>query len=351
MAAGAAVMQRRLTRNSLQRDSTLKQKLKSLSKSETSKLGDMASITFSCISLYVCFLSYGMIQEMIYKSPRGVKGEKFTFSIFLVLLQCVANSVVAKLCILWRGDPPSSVPWWKFATISCTFITALFCSQSSLKFINYPIQVLGKSCKMIPVMISGSLFHNKRYVLKQYLAVFSMSLGIAAFMYFRSSSKDDDGTVRWEGIALVLASLVLDGYTGPSQESLLRDFKPTTPQLMLGTNLFAIFVALVVSLVFDSFFPAIQFCLRYPEILWQIGLFCMFSAVGQLFIFMTLVRFDALVLTIITTTRKFFSILASVVYFSHEINTFQWSGVFLVFLGLFVNIHHKYTSKAKQHFN
>ena len=44
---------------------------------------------------------------------------------------------------------------------------------------------------------------------------------------------------------------------------------------------------------------------------WDVLLFCLCGAVGQLFIFATIKRFGSLINTLITTTRKFFNILLS----------------------------------------
>ncbi|NWH83451.1 S35B1 protein, partial [Aegithalos caudatus] len=54
----------------------------------------------------------------------------------------------------------------------------------------------------------------------------------------------------------------------------------------------------------------------------------------QSFIFMTVVYFGPLTCSILTTTRKFFTILASVVLFANPISPTQWVGTVLVFLGL-----------------
>ncbi|RLV76346.1 hypothetical protein DV515_00017072 [Chloebia gouldiae] len=50
---------------------------------------------------------------------------------------------------------------------------------------------------------------------------------------------------------------------------------------------------------------------------------------------MTVVYFGPLTCSIITTTRKFFTILASVVLFANPISPMQWVGTVLVFLGEF----------------
>ena len=48
---------------------------------------------------------------------------------------------------------------------------------------------------------------------------------------------------------------------------------------------------------------------------------------------MTVVSFGPLTCSIITTTRKFFTILGSVLLFGNVITSMQWVGTLLVFLG------------------
>lgn len=53
----------------------------------------------------------------------------------------------------------------------------------------------------------------------------------------------------------------------------------------------------------------------------------------QTFIFMTVVYFGPLTCSIVTTTRKFFTILGSVILFGNVMTMMQWVGTILVFLG------------------
>ena len=61
--------------------------------------------------------------------------------------------------------------------------------------------------------------------------------------------------------------------------------------------------------------------------------------------FYTLHNFNSLVLTTITTTRKFFTILSSVVLFGHSLVGPQWIGVALVFVALLLELAAKYSQK------
>jgi len=56
-------------------------------------------------------------------------------------------------------------------------------SFQALQWVNYPTQVVGKSCKPIPVMILGVLFGGKRYPLLKYLFVLLIVIGVALFTY------------------------------------------------------------------------------------------------------------------------------------------------------------------------
>ena len=61
------------------------------------------------------------------------------------------------------------------------------------------------------------------------------------------------------------------------------------------------------------------------------------ACVLQHFIFMTISTFGPLTCSIITTTRKFFTILSSVILFQHPITLLQWFGTTLVFAGLMLD--------------
>lgn len=59
----------------------------------------------------------------------------------------------------------------------------------------------------------------------------------------------------------------------------------------------------------------------------------------QIFIYHTIAHFGPLTCSIITTTRKFFTILASVIIYGHSLLYRQWMGVALVFLGLGFDVY------------
>ena len=91
---------------------------------------------------------------------------------------------------------------------------------------------------------------------------------------------------------------------------------------------------------------AISFCQRHPQIIPEILTFGVASAFGQNFIFITVSEFGPLMCSIMTTTRKFFTILGSVVLFGNTLMTRQWIGTAIVFAGLILNDRFGKTVKA-----
>jgi UDP-galactose transporter B1 len=69
----------------------------------------------------------------------------------------------------------------------------------------------------------------------------------------------------------------------------------------------------------------------YPDVGRNIIIFSIVSAVGQLFIFYSLLVFDSLVCTTITTIRKFMTIVISVAFHGNVLSLVQWLSVAMVF--------------------
>ncbi|ETW09809.1 hypothetical protein H310_00287 [Aphanomyces invadans] len=298
-----------------------------------------------CIGgIYTCYLSYGIFQEKIFKY-RDAEGNKFTATLFLLLIQCIFNSLVAFIATCIWVPKNKSVPLSPFAFSAFSYLGAMLCSNEALKYVNYPTQALGKSCKMIPVMLTGVLLGRKKYSWKEYVSVILITAGIVIFQLGKDSSKG--GKQQTEnsvyGLGLLFTSLFLDGLTGSGQEQMVELHKPSVHQQMLNTNIWAVIYTGIGCLVTGHGLTGFNFCLNNPEIYQSLLFFSMCSALGQNFIYFTLQRFSALTCTTITTTRKFFTILASVLYFGNKLADQQWVGVGVVFTGIGIELTTKYS--------
>ncbi|XP_077316120.1 solute carrier family 35 member B1 [Lithobates pipiens] len=289
------------------------------------------------LGVFVCYFYYGILQETITRGTygEGENKEKFRFALSLVFVQCVANAIFAKILIHFfdsKGKPDRTQSWL-YAACSLSYLGAMVSSNSALQYVNYPTQVLGKSCKPIPVMLLGVTVLRKKYPLTKYLCVLLIVAGVALFMYKPKNSGSSDHAFGY-GELLLLLSLTLDGLTGVSQDHMRAHFQTSSNPMMLNINLWSSLFLGAGILFTGELWEFLSFTERYPFIIYNILLFSLTSALGQTFIFMTVVYFGPLTCSIITTTRKFFTILASVLIFSNPISSLQWVGTFLVFLGL-----------------
>ncbi|XP_075033324.1 solute carrier family 35 member B1 isoform X2 [Mixophyes fleayi] len=306
------------------------------------------------LGVFVCYFYYGILQETITRGSygEGENKEKFRFALSLVFVQCVVNAVFAKFLISFfdtkgKADRTQS---WLYAACSLSYLGAMVSSNSALQYVNYPTQVLGKSCKPIPVMLLGVTVLRKKYPLTKYLCVLLIVLGVALFMYKpKNAGPTADDHLFGYGELLLLLSLTLDGLTGVSQDHMRAQFQTGSNQMMLHINLCSSLFLGAGILFTGELWEFLSFTERYPSIIYNILLFSLTSALGQTFIFMTVVYFGPLTCSIITTTRKFFTILASVLLFSNPISSLQWVGTLLVFLGLGLDAKFGKGSKKPSH--
>lgn len=270
-----------------------------------------------------------MLQEKITRGKYDPEGnDKFTAIQVLVFIQCVVNTLVAK-CILIskrgsaRDFTSDHTPTWLYLCAGLSYVFAMVASSKSLAYVPYPTQVIGKACKPIAVLILGVLWAGKRYGWKKFGCILIIVIGVALFMYDpKKAAKSSSGSASIIGYGelLLLISLTLDGFTGAFQEKMRSEkYKTTEHNMMFNMNKWSC-VALLAGIIFTGEYSTFyEFQAKYPNVWGYILVYSLCSAVGQHFIFVTVVTFGPLMCSVITTTRKFFTILCSVILFRNPL--------------------------------
>ncbi|XP_046651901.1 solute carrier family 35 member B1-like [Daphnia pulicaria] len=289
--------------------------------------------------IFICYFYFGILQERITRGKygEGETQEKFTYTLALVFVQCVVNFAYAKIMLstlMKQGEDKTSRMY--YASSALTYLLAMVCSNMALQWVNYPTQVVGKSCKPIPVMILGVLFGNKSYPMAKYLFILTVVLGVAMFMYKDKpvSAKQEVDSGIGIGEILLILSLIMDGLTGAIQERMKTEYQSKSGHMMLYMNLWSVGYLAFALLITGELFDFAGFISRHPFVLWDLTTFSIASALGQFFIFRMIADYGALPCSIVTTTRKFFTVMASVLYFGNQLSGRQWTGAVLVFAGL-----------------
>eukprot|EP00388_Colpodella_angusta_P003279 GDKJ01011609.1.p1 GENE.GDKJ01011609.1~~GDKJ01011609.1.p1 ORF type:complete len:341 (+),score=68.27 GDKJ01011609.1:33-1055(+) len=314
--------------------------------------------------IYFFYLLSSIAQEGIYTTGNKDISDTFKYPIFLVFAMCFGSALSAWLIVLLMGDGVSrplhvlklrakdsdkSVKSAfnpdiarSFFLISLTYIGAMLCSNYALTQVNYPTQVLVKSAKMVPIVIGGLLIYRHRYPWYDYLSVIIVTVALIVFNLASSKSSGTSNTLL--GIGLCFLSLMCDGLTGPRQDFLNKKYVIKPMDHMLMTNLFACIPSFLAMLVFESTAP-IEFMTRYPDVMSKIATFCLCNTLGQVFIYNALTSLGSLYVALITTTRKFFSVLLSIFFYAHTLLPLQWASVVAVFGALLIQTI--FSQKAK----
>lgn len=306
------------------------------------RLGSQGKFALCGIGIFVCYFYYGILQEKITRGKygEGEAEERFTCIMALVAFQCAVNYLYALVMgrtVLKQGEDTTKSSF--YACASFTYLLAMVTSNKALSWVNYPTQVIGKSCKPIPVMVLGVLIGRKKYPALKYLFILMIVAGVALFMYKDSAAQkagSSDGLIG-VGELLLLVSLTCDGLTGAVQERMKAEHGTKSGHMMLAMNKWSIGYLLVALLITGEGVQFISFLQRHPSVLWELASFSVASALGQFFIFMTVSDFGPLPCSIITTTRKFFTVLASVIFFGNSLVLRQWVGTAFVFAGIFLD--------------
>merc|ERR1719502_1439415 len=182
-----------------------------------------------------------------------------------------------------------------------------------------------------------------------------ITFGVCVFN-FGGKKKGGGGGDSSYGLLLIAFSLVMDAVTSGLQDKAKESTKklnpenpkakPSSCESMLWTNFSGFLVALVFAAATGHLQGGLEFCVKNPDCMTAIVIYSAASAVGQMFIYYTITEFGPLVLATVTTTRKIFSTVYSVLRNpANSLNDMQWGGCALVFTGLAVEIVEKFYTK------
>lgn len=94
-----------------------------------------------------------------------------------------------------------------YALLASATMTTMSLSNASLGYLNYPTQVVFKSCKLIAVISGGILIQKKRFSKLDFMAAGMMCLGLIIFTLADSQVSPSFNGI---GIAMLCVALFAD---------------------------------------------------------------------------------------------------------------------------------------------
>lgn len=230
-------------------------------------------LTWCFSGLMMSYLTWGVLQEKImtqkYYNYGNGQYSYFTNSQYLVFVNRLLAFLMS-LCALQYHRLAMGrhrAPLYKYSYASLSNIMSAWFQYEALKYVNFPTQVLAKSCKIIPVMLMGRLVSRKRYEYYEYFTAFLISLGMGMFMIGSAEGKNREytnsaGTLTATGLLLLSMYMIFDSFTANWQDNLFREYRMTPLQMMCGVNLFStLFTAASLNLQ-SGFMESFQFIVQ-----------------------------------------------------------------------------------------
>jgi solute carrier family 35 (UDP-galactose transporter), member B1 len=305
-------------------------------------------LLFGTAGVYAAYLSYGMVQEDLYRYRSDIDGSAFQYVWFLQVLESTASIGLGlagrKIC---GGRNDLRLAPFLLSGTSQVF-AKVFMSLSLVAGASFPVATLAKSAKIVPVMIGQLLLGGSKYGPRDYLFATLIVVG-TVMLSLGGNHKSSSGGDSFAGVAFILLSLVMDGCTGGLQKQLQRDMAatpPTTYDFVLYSHLSMVTVALVISVLTGDLWKGAACLAGDAKILQMVLTVCLLSVVGQSFIFYVIANFDPLVCATITTTRKMWSVLLSIAFKGHHLKAEGYGGLALALTGLLVEIQGKVPSSG-----
>lgn len=302
---------------------------------------------FYAVSIIVTLVVYGLFQERIMTQAYWPGEDYFTLSVFLVFFNRIFGVVFAFVMIIgMRESMYCHAALWKYCLVSLSTVAASICQYEALKYVSFTVAILGKSFKMLPVMLWGRLF-GTMYRMADWLVSLLVTIGVLWFMLSGSARPEHNNGSTWYGIMMLLGFTLLDSFTSSFQERIFKEDRTTKYNQMLYINLSSSVISIVVLLISGNIKAAFNFGQEHPVIYSDVSILSASAVVAQWFIYTQVMEHGALAFAATMNVRQVVSVVFSYIAYHHAITVMQIIGLGIVAASLALQIWWSCLSRKK----
>lgn len=202
-----------------------------------------------CVLVFVFYLIYGYLQELIF-TLEGISGW------YLTLVQFFYYTIFG---LFENARRVRTIPMKIYALLAVLTLGTMGLSNASLGYLNYPTQVIFKSCKLIPVLIGGILIQKKKHNVMDFIAATAMCIGLIFFTLADSKLSPDFQHI---GILMISLALVCDAAIGNVQEMAMKKNKAPNSEVVFYSYGLGFIYLFVIMLLSGHFLKGFKFCMN-----------------------------------------------------------------------------------------
>lgn len=291
------------------------------------------------LGVIATLLLYAFLQDRILLYPRD------SSHILVVTFEVFCNRVAAICfaCVQLRrkGEPLQTiVPKKLYVAIVATHILASASQWQMVRHLPHGAQVIGKSFKMIPVMLCSLVVVGARYTVVGWATALTLSLGLVQMLLGAApfepggpgADLEDDQMLI--GVSCLVSFFLCESFALCAQEKIFVEMKVSVYDQMLYINSGASVVSLLVMLYTGSFYNTLMFCCGNPIFLLEVVLLCVVSVAAQWLIYSQLRAHGVEVVALTLTVRQVAAFLLAYFSLGKSISFVQYIGLLVVVASL-----------------
>jgi adenosine 3'-phospho 5'-phosphosulfate transporter B2 len=283
-------------------------------------------LLYCVVALNLAMIFWGIAQEHIATSKY--EEESVPSMTFLVFCNRVATMVFALVILKLRGGDTYFPGFLWSAGPACSNSIASWCQYESLKYAPFTFTLMAKSCKLLPVLVIGSL-RGKRHTLLDYTEAFVIVAALVVFSMSLYGAPTD--SVSLLGALLVGLCILFDSLTPHLQDSIFVNYSNVDAvQATFAMSVMATCGLLFCLVVTNDLVQWVVFLQAHPIALLHLGVLSLSSCLSQYLISFTIKNFGPTVFTMIIVTRQLLAAVFSNILFEHSSSTLMWVAILTI---------------------
>eukprot|EP00756_Hemistasia_phaeocysticola_P004219 Hpha_TRINITY_DN12697_c0_g3::TRINITY_DN12697_c0_g3_i1::g.49794::m.49794/K15276/SLC35B2, PAPST1; solute carrier family 35 (adenosine 3'-phospho 5'-phosphosulfate transporter), member B2 len=300
--------------------------------------GEVGSFLYCFVGLQVAYLAWGVAQEKVMTTEY--EGGRLPSGLICVFFNRLLAANIAFFLAGW--SLPEGCARTSFGWCALSNVCSSYAQYEALRYTSFPLQVLSKSTKVLPVMAMRKAMGGKPYSWAECIEALIICSGVVSFALFDPKVAEKAGETSLAGVGLLAMYIVSDAFTSPWQQRLFEKNPGLGEyQAMLWTNVWSILQVVGTLVVQGKVGLVVYFMVDNPAAWWHVGLSAVAGAVGQLFIHHTIKKHGAVAFVAIMTTRQVFAMALSSIMFDHPITTHMQVSAVIVFAAVAHSIWRK----------
>ena len=297
----------------------------------------LTSIIVMILALIICCSNVLLLEKIVKEAPNCT-----AFVTFSAYFTIVAQTIVFRPGLLINY----TIPLHNYVIITTLFYTTNLCNNMALSYsVDMPTLLIFRSGSLLANMVVSIIAFKRSYPVSKYVSVLMVTVGIivatlASADLKKNSSDEATFSVWLIGITMLTYALFGSAVMGVFQEKLFAQFGKKSDEVLFFSHLLGLpafifnYRDLAQTIVdFNHSEPVSILGFNIPFLWCCITANVALQTLGIKCIFFLLSEWSSLAVTMVTTLRKFISLLLSIFLFKNPFTLPHWVGTTLVFTG------------------